>query len=195
MVLFLASGSKLPTGDHIDKIISAEIPDKDLFPELYEVVGELMVHGPCSPENPKNVCMQEGRCTKFFPKPYSPITKIDDARFPIYRRRDDQQVINKKGIDCDNRYVVSYNKDLSIRYRAHINVEWCNQTHSIKYLFKYNTKGPDYIRATLENGSPGVVPDNEVEKHFNCMYEYYYYLFYFLIIYLYLFMNLHKFIY
>lgn len=78
------------------------------------------MHGQCGVDNPKNVYMQNGSCTNFLPKPLCAITKINDAGFPIYRRREDGKVINKKGVDCDNRYDVPYNKDLSFRYRAHI---------------------------------------------------------------------------
>ncbi|XP_024004894.1 uncharacterized protein LOC112082039 [Eutrema salsugineum] len=124
IVLFLEAGHKLPTGDDIDKIICAEIPDKDIDPALYEIVGDVMMHGLCGALNKDSVCMAEGKCTKYFPKPYSPITKIDDVGYPIYRRRNDKKVIVKKGIECDNGFVVPYNKSLTLLYRAHINVEW-----------------------------------------------------------------------
>ncbi|XP_024009269.1 uncharacterized protein LOC112084380 [Eutrema salsugineum] len=122
--LFLEAGHKLPTGDDIDKIICAEIPDKDIVPALYEIVGDVMMHGPCGALNKDSVCMAEGKCTKYFPKPFSPITKIDDVGYPIYRQRKDKKVIVKKGIECDNRFVVPYNRSLTLLYRAHINVEW-----------------------------------------------------------------------
>ncbi|XP_024010282.1 uncharacterized protein LOC112085310 [Eutrema salsugineum] len=166
IVLFLEAGHKLPTGDDIDKIICAKIPDKDIDPALYEIVGDVMMHGPCGALNKDSVCMAEGKCTKYFPKPYSPITKIDDVGYPIYRRRNDKKVIVKKGIECDNGFVVPYNRSLTLLYRAHINVEWCVQSRSVKYLFKYIHKGADYIRATVKNDDK----ENEIKKHFNCRY-------------------------
>ncbi|XP_024010376.1 uncharacterized protein LOC112085395 [Eutrema salsugineum] len=166
IVLFLEAGHKLPTGDDIDKIICAEIPDKDIDPALYEIVGDVMMHGPCGALNKDRVCMAEGKCTKYFPKPFSPITKIDDVGYPIYRRRNDKKVIVKKGIKCDNGFVVPYNRSLTLLYRAHINVESCVQSRSVKYLFKYIHKGADYIRATIKTDNK----ENEIKKHFNCRY-------------------------
>ncbi|XP_024004882.1 uncharacterized protein LOC112082028 [Eutrema salsugineum] len=166
IILFLRPEHKLPTGDDIDKIICAEIPDKETDPHLYEIIGDVMMHGPCGALDRDSVCMADGRCTKFFPKAFSPVTKVDDVGYPIYRRRKDKRFVTRKGFNCDNGYVVPYNRKLSIRYRAHINVEWCIQSRSVKYLFKYIHKGANYVRAVVGKDDE----DDEVKKHFKCRY-------------------------
>jgi len=52
----------------------------------------------------------------------------------------------------NNRWVIPYNRNLCVKYDAHINVEWCAQKNVIKYLHKYMHKGAD--RATI------VIKDN-----------------------------------
>lgn len=61
----------------------------------------------------------------------------------MYRRRDSGIKINKKGTELDNRHVVPYCMKLLKKFQAHINVEWCNKSEVLKYLFKYVTKGTD----------------------------------------------------
>ncbi|XP_019086331.1 PREDICTED: uncharacterized protein LOC109126890 [Camelina sativa] len=162
MILFLHPDNKMRTTDDIDKFISAEIPDKEVDKYLYEVVPDVIIHCPCGPMNKDSVCMNNGKCTKFFPKPYMDNTIVDDASYPIYRRRNDGRVVEKRVFQYDNSYVIPYNCDLSLRFRAHINVEWCNQTCLVKHLFKYITKGPDYVRANVG----GEDQENEIKKVF-----------------------------
>nr|GEX52546.1 helicase-like protein [Tanacetum cinerariifolium] len=60
----LRGEDKLTTGDHIDKYIFAEIPDKDKDPELYQIVTDHMMHGPCGAERPSRPCTVNNKCTK-----------------------------------------------------------------------------------------------------------------------------------
>nr|GEX85201.1 hypothetical protein [Tanacetum cinerariifolium] len=59
---------------------------------------------------------------------------------------------------------------------CHINVEWCNQTGSIKYLLKYINKGPDrvstklYEPATTVNGEQIQKPVDKIKAYLDCRY-------------------------
>ncbi|KAK9051315.1 hypothetical protein SSX86_027942 [Deinandra increscens subsp. villosa] len=171
--LFMHPDNKIPCVENVDPYISAEIPDKDEDPELYELVSEFMIHGPCGSHNMKSPCMNGKDCTKRFPKDYRDYTSVDTDGYPLYRRREGGPKVLKSGHDLDCRYVVPYNKVLLKRYQAHINTEWCNQGNSIKYLFKYINKGPDRASvkfvANDEHDSNGQ-PVDEVKAHFDCRY-------------------------
>lgn len=133
----------------IDKYVAAEIPDPKIEPLGYALVSEHMIHGPCGKDNPKCPCMKKKKCSKHFPKPYEAGTIVNKNGFAVYKRRTNALFVKKGGFQMDNRWVVPYNMLLLKKYQAHINVEWCNKTTFIKYLFKYVTKGADCSKAYL----------------------------------------------
>ena len=81
--------------------------------------------------------MKYGRCSRYFTKMFEPSTIVDQDGYLLYKRRDNRNLIDKSGIFLDNHYVVPYNPKLLLKYKAHLNIEWCNQSTSIKYLLKY----------------------------------------------------------
>jgi hypothetical protein len=93
--------------------------------------------------------------------------------YPQYKRRDTGITIQKMGVTLDNRSVVPYNPHLLIRYAGHINVEYCNKSNSIKYLFKYVNKGPDRATLQISNDSANKgnkEPVDEIKQFYECRY-------------------------
>ncbi|KNA04415.1 hypothetical protein SOVF_200010, partial [Spinacia oleracea] len=125
-----------------------------------------MIHGPCRVINQRSSCMQEGKCTKYYPEEFTNKTSIGEDGYPVYRRIDNGRtaVKNGNGNVIDNSNIVPYNIDLLMKYDAHMNVELCNKYNTTKYLFKYMNKGPDVVVASVKqtnvDGVP--VPENEI---------------------------------
>ncbi|XP_028767101.1 uncharacterized protein LOC114724813 [Neltuma alba] len=171
ILLFLDENDKIKDPKAIDRIISAEIPDKHSSSILYDLVQKYMIHGPCGIVNPKSPCMKDNKCSKYFPKKFNDVTTVDDDGYPTYRRRNDGKTIEVKGVCLDNRYVVPYNPTLLCMFQGHINVEKCNQSTSIKYLFKYISKGNDRVVATIfdkDNNKDEIV--DEIRQYYSCRY-------------------------
>ncbi|XP_011213487.3 uncharacterized protein LOC105233194 [Bactrocera dorsalis] len=74
--------------EEIDHIISAEIPDPNVDQELFDIVTTNMIHGPCGTLNIMSLCVDNGKCTKRFPKPCTADTITNIDGYPSYRRRD-----------------------------------------------------------------------------------------------------------
>ncbi|XP_031096834.1 uncharacterized protein LOC116001073 [Ipomoea triloba] len=153
--------------------ISAEIPSQLCEPEYYKAIEEFMMHGPCGSTRKNSPCMVNGECSKLFSKKFVQNSILDQDGYPIYHRRDNGRTIKKNGINLDSRYMVPYNIYLLLKYRAHINVEWCNQSRSIKYLFKYVNKDNDRVTVEFYNSaleeSTGKVID-EIKMYYDCRY-------------------------
>ncbi|KAF7807290.1 uncharacterized protein G2W53_039451 [Senna tora] len=172
ILIWLNAEHKLTSEALIDSVICAEIPDPDSNPRLCEAVKSFMIHGSCGLDRKNSPCMVKSRCSKHFPKKFTDRTSFDEDRYCKYRRRDSGLFIEKSGIKLDNRFVVPYNPTL-LRYQAHINVEFCNQSCSIKYLFKYVSKGHDKVIAALCNSDCAESSEencDEIKTYLDCRY-------------------------
>ncbi|XP_013617183.1 PREDICTED: uncharacterized protein LOC106323641 [Brassica oleracea var. oleracea] len=151
---------KTPSSEKVDEIISAELPNKEEEPEAYNLVTKHMIHGPCGVINPKSLCMKNNVCTKKYPRPYNESTSIEKSGYVLYRRRrNENEYVVKNGATLNNTFVVPHNINLLKKYEAHINVEWCNRTSAVKYLFKYITKGVDRASAVIDKGNTTTTSD------------------------------------
>lgn len=97
----------------------------------------------------------------FFPKNLCAQTTIDANGIVIYRRRN-------TGIMCKNnllynRFVVTFNINVIVKYQAHINVQIYIHGTLMKYLFKYLHKGPNRAKAIIEN-----IPSHSVNTIDRC---------------------------
>lgn len=158
ILLILRDEDKPRTADEVNKVVWAEIPDKEVNPELHKVIVNNNMHGPCGGVNPKCPCMEKRKCTKSFPKPLRPSTVVSEDAVPTYRRRSKEdggntykKWINGQEYEMDNGWVVPYNATLSLKYKCHLNVEVVRSTNSVKYLYKYIYKGPDKILVKRTN--------------------------------------------
>ena len=162
-LIILKLSYKLNNPDQYDQIISAEIPDRDKYPLLHDLVIKHMLHGPCGVLNSKNLCMQDGKCRYHYPRPFSEATFQGEDSYPVYRRRDDGHRVHIRGALLDNRWVVPYNPYLLMRYNCHINLEVCSSIKAVKYLFKYIYKGHD--RASFIVQAAGDVVIDEIHEY------------------------------
>ncbi|XP_076920598.1 uncharacterized protein LOC143581786 [Bidens hawaiensis] len=84
--IFMHPSSKIHNPQDVDKFISTEIPNKDTEPDLYKLVSDHMIHGPCGDANPKCKCMVNKKCSKGFPKMFNDKTAVDSQGFPVYKK-------------------------------------------------------------------------------------------------------------
>ena len=162
---------KLITPEIVDEFISAEIPDPQKYPKLHEIVMGNMIHGPC-----RASCEENGKCFKYFSKPFHEQTTMDADAYPQYCRRDNGILYERRGgYVVDNRYVVPYCPTLSLMFNSHIKVEVVTSVTAPKYLYKYVYKGHDATAVNVTNNlnrdsEERALNDDEVKNHIEARY-------------------------
>ncbi|XP_065675717.1 uncharacterized protein LOC136091925 [Hydra vulgaris] len=166
ILLHFANDDKLETAHDINNLIFAEIPNPIVNRDLYDIVETCVIHSPCGILNPNSPCMKDGMCSKNYPKEFNANTVAVHYGYPRFSRRDIGLVINIKGNNVDNRWVVPYNPSLSKKYQAHINVEAYMSVKAVKYLYKYIFKGHDCANILVNEK----INHDEVNTFLDCRY-------------------------
>lgn len=110
-----------------------------------------MIHGPCGELKINIICIYQGVCTKHYPKKFCLWTIINKDGYPIYKRRNDSWFVMVQNQKLNSNHIVPYNHYLLVIFQDHIKVEWNNRARSVKYLFKYITKGPGQSKICIKN--------------------------------------------
>lgn len=154
--------------------ILPQMTSQQVNSELYHLFKSHMIHGPCGVANKSSPCTKNGKCTWYYPKKFQDVTIVDQDGYLVHRRRDHGNTIENVGVTIDNRSVVPYNPMLLLKYQEHINMEWCNQCTSIKYLFKCINKVYNWITVVivLDEGQSTCqqAANEEIKKYVNDRY-------------------------
>ena len=123
---------------------------------------------------------KEKKCTKHFPKDFNEMTSLTDG-YPLYRRLPGPHAVVRRRLHgptpiykdfvIDNRHVVPYNKFLTLKYNAHINVEVCTSVSAVKYIYKYIYKGYDCAQVEIKKQeNSNQINYNEIEQFIDARY-------------------------
>nr|XP_016436617.1 PREDICTED: uncharacterized protein LOC107762748 isoform X1 [Nicotiana tabacum]XP_016436618.1 PREDICTED: uncharacterized protein LOC107762748 isoform X1 [Nicotiana tabacum] len=165
-LIILDEKYKLLTPEAYDKFVCAELPDPKRNSDLFKLVTQHMLHGPCGQLNPTSPCMKKknGHCKFKFPKEFAKQTTKGKSSYPIYRRRNTGKSVEIRGQLFDNSWVVSYNPFLLSKFNCHINVEICSDIKVVKYIYKYICKGHDKIAFHIHPNETNIEVD-EIKEY------------------------------
>jgi hypothetical protein len=166
LLIFTHPNSRVKEANDVDKFISAQIPNPETHPKLYDLVTKHMVHGPCGLGS-KSPCIVNNQCSKKYPKTFHEATTLSEDGYANYARPNNgrtHELSRGRGI-VDNLWIVPYNPTLLLTSQCHMNVECCISIQSTKYIHKYVYKGHDYI--TMGYGEQ----KDEITHFLNCCYH------------------------
>ncbi|SGY19866.1 BQ5605_C017g08357 [Microbotryum silenes-dioicae] len=153
ILLIMDPEDKLRTNNNYDKIVTAEIPDRDKFPALFETITNSMLHRRCNRPCNHTCHDKHGKCTKQFPKRLQPrTTSKDGVQEEVYT-------------DAN---VVPTNPFLASKYNCHVNVEIASGVAAIKYLYKYVYKGHDRTSFTIDEPGAQDEINNFLDARYVC---------------------------
>ena len=107
-LIFLHPDDKILDANQVDNIVSAQLPDPNTDPLLFETITNCMLHGPCETVKPKAPCMVDRKCGKHYPKEFNENTIYGENGYPQYARPNNGRTVRKNNHDYDNRHVIPY---------------------------------------------------------------------------------------
>ena len=152
MIITLVSRDKPRTIEDINRLMCAQIPDKETQPLLYELVKQYQIHGPCF-KRCKRKKDKDGnmRCTKNYPHKYRSNTVFIDKDYPELARPSPEDGGNMIPYsekphsgwrrNITNQDIVPYSPLLLLAWDGHHNLEYIRSLRTVSYLFKYAFKG------------------------------------------------------
>ncbi|KAK3922213.1 ATP-dependent DNA helicase [Frankliniella fusca] len=177
ILLFIVDEDKPKSPEEIDRLITAEIPDKDH--PAYNMVVEHMMHHACDKMTGRRKpgCFADGQKCRFrFPQKWCDETDID-SRYVSYRRRQDGKRVQCKTTKTylDNRNTVPTNHYVIYRHQCHVCCLYSKTTvEAFKYLCIYFNKGGEntYVSITDKNKASDnpFYEWNEIEHYRECRY-------------------------
>jgi hypothetical protein len=101
-LLIMLRKYKITCPEQYDAIITAELPDKKKYPELYKMVTKHMMHRPCRVLNANSPCTKDRSCKNYYPRPFCDSTSQGKDSYPVYRWCDDGRKEMVRGHMMDN---------------------------------------------------------------------------------------------
>ncbi|VDL72035.1 unnamed protein product [Nippostrongylus brasiliensis] len=160
----MAADAKPRSGQQVDAVVNAILPDPLTKQRLHNTVATHMIHRMCVTTNINAPCMVNGVGSKKFRKEFRDATSIDSDGYPKYRRPNDGRSVSIGDVQFDNRHIVPDHPYISLLLNAHINVEVCGYIQRQSTYIRSDRAFPRITgqqRATLRKG---------IDTHLNARY-------------------------
>ncbi|CAG8524975.1 29193_t:CDS:2, partial [Racocetra persica] len=150
ILIILSPDCKPHTTKDYDCIISAEIPDSNNLPHEYATVIQCMMHRLCGNYNMHVPCMQDGKYSKGYPKPFQAVISQNEDGYPIYQQCQNSQTVKVKG--SHDRATIALNNDNTVdEIHQYIDTCYILAHKSIWCImhYKMHDEAPNVIRLVV----------------------------------------------
>ena len=109
IIIILQEGYKILSKDQFDRYVSVELPDKKLYPDLYELVVKNMIHGSCGKFGSTKSYIVNDKCKFHYPRAFCSQTLQGKDGYQIYRKKANGSSVKIKKKIIDKRWIAPYN--------------------------------------------------------------------------------------